>query len=81
MLDLTKMPKRLTLVTIILLALLFFFLWTQFIIAKTEEKILCSSFSTQSEAQKAYDWNPIKYARLDGYDQDKKVCESLPRFQ
>lgn len=39
------------------------------------QKINCGAFLNRDEAQKAYNENPIKYARLDGNDKDNKVCE------
>lgn len=50
------------------------------------EKIICSSFKTQAEAQAAYNADPVKYADLDRIERvgpekgkkDGKVCESLP---
>ena len=38
-------------------------------------KVTCADFSTQSEAQSAYN---AGYTRLDGNDNDGRACESLP---
>lgn len=39
----------------------------------------CSYFSTQAQAQKKYDNDPVRYAHLDGLDNDDKPCEHLPK--
>lgn len=46
---------------------------------EVQENMTCSGFASQPQAQAVYDKDPVKWARLDGRDQDKKVCESLPK--
>lgn len=41
-------------------------------------KINCAAFHSQIEAQQAFDGDTKLYARLDGSDNDKIVCETYP---
>lgn len=44
------------------------------------ERIACSSFTSQHEAEMVYLSNPSHYTNLDR-DHDGKACESLPKFK
>lgn len=77
--DMDKIPKKLVAASVILLSLLCFFLWTQFLDAKVRGNITCSSFTSQPEAQARYNSDKKHFAKLDGNDRDGKVCESLPK--
>lgn len=45
---------------------------------KAGRAVSCVMFTTQEEAQKVFDLDPVKYGALDA-DNDKKACESLPK--
>lgn len=78
-LDIKKIPFHIVALIGSIIAALIVLTWVNITIAQTNQKITCSLFETQREAQQKYDQDPTKYAKLDGYDKDGMVCESLKK--
>lgn len=51
---------------------------THKVVAAKEERVICSVFNTQKEAQQKFNSDPVRYSLLDR-DQDGVPCESLPK--
>lgn len=61
--------------SVLIIIVVFFFSSKDVVIAK---KVNCSSFTSQKQAQLAYDSDPVKYKRLNGDANrgNKKACNS-----
>lgn len=78
-LDLKKLPKKIIILSIIFFLIFFFIIGVRIAISIQEQRLTCALFATQFEAQQAYNSDPKRYAKLDGYDHDGVVCENLPK--
>lgn len=74
-----KIPRKVLYLIIAVVAFTIFSTIVCIVKAQTEQKIVCALFDTQAEAQNKFNTDPKRYAKLDGYDKDGKVCEGLPK--
>lgn len=74
-----RIPIKIVVFALIILVILCVLTTAQISLAMNNQRVTCKFFNTQADAQGAYNNDPKRYATLDGYDKDGKVCEFLPK--
>lgn len=76
--DTRRVPKHAFTALLVILLILGFTAIVGVFSYVTGGKLTCKTFFSQKLAQEQFNKDPERYKKLDGYDHDGKVCESLP---
>lgn len=79
--DPSKVPKSILIGCLVIFLALIAFTVVNYSVATSYQIETCRMFGSQQEAQDKYNSNKKRYAKLDGFDHDGHVCESLPKYK